>query len=253
MKKLRIISLITIIVLCFTGAIFSQGSANNNPWSQGEYKRIHKFANATLQISNVTNDSFYFQIDATGGANLGRVKGTAYINDNTAVFDDNKGGVLKFTLSNDTIEIEASPGMSYYAGMGVAFFGTYTDVRTVKTPVESTTFYTEHKVFRGDQEKEFVKLVGNNYKKFTDTAHMFYNEKDLDNVNARVVRTGVRGLFGFMESIIMVRDSDNAIWAAVIDNDKVLYFTNTNDTKFVPITISRWHDRFKNKPIHLVK
>lgn len=109
-------------------------------------------------------------------------------------------------------------------------------------------FFTLHEVFSANQEQVFIDLVRAQYKNFTNTGNLFTNAKDLDNLGAHVHKMGVRGLFTIMESIIMIRDSDNSIWAAVIDNDNVLYFTNTQDVQ-IPITIEQWRARFKDKMV----
>jgi len=52
-----------------------------------------------------------------------------------------------------------------------------------------------------------------------------------------------------MENIIIV-DSNNHIWAAVIDDKKVRYFTNVPAYYAVlPKTIDNWRGLFKNYPV----
>lgn len=250
MKQLRVILLLIVIITCTT----TIATASDNPWYAGTFERhAYRFAKATLEINTVTNEQFNFKIHALSGANMGGVKGIAYIDANTATFDDGKGGTLTFTINNDSIEIKQSVAMHNYAGMGVAFMGSYDNVANIQPRVETTDYFTQCKIFKDDQEQKFVQLVGDNYKKFTGTAHLLFKEDDLDGFGAQVTRMGVRGLFTFMESIIMFRDSDNAIWAAVIDHDKVLYFTNTCDKENIPVTIQNWHKRLRNIPIVVIE
>jgi hypothetical protein len=56
----------------------------------------------------------------------------------------------------------------------------------------------------------------------------------------------LRGLYTIMENIIMI-DSSKNIWAAVIDDNKIYYFTNRLDYKTkLPRTIENWRNRFKD-------
>lgn len=250
MKKLRILLLIIISVYACIGTVFSESPPANSPWHGTFIRDKGSFYSSTLEITDVTANSFKFQIKAYSGGNMGGVSGVAYIKGNNSVFDDGQGGILTFTISNDDIQIEQSYEMNRYCGMGVGFMGQYVNENKNPQPIKRENYFTEFNVFNGNQEQEFKRIVGDNYKKFTNTGHLFFDEKDLDGLGTHVHRIGVRGLFTILESIIMVRDSDNTIWAAVIDGDKVLYFTNAND-KRIPKTILHWQERFRNKPIYL--
>jgi len=65
----------------------------------------------------------------------------------------------------------------------------------------------------------------------------------LDGTGAIVKRMGVRGLFTYVESIVMVNEQGE-MWAATIDGDVVRYFTNTNQKDKLPLTIEKWRERF---------
>lgn len=231
--------------------IYSTSSvlASNN-WATGTFKRHMdtKLTSATLDITNVTDTWFTFKINSSNGANIGNASGTAYIDGNSAILDDCKGGILKFMSSECMLKIDQSGEMTYYAGAGVIFSGDYTSTNAIEENQDDVLFFTLHEVFSANQEQVFIDLVRAQYKNFTNTGNLFTNAKDLDNLGAHVHKMGVRGLFTIMESIIMIRDSDNSIWAAVIDNDNVLYFTNTQDVQ-IPITIEQWRARFKDKMV----
>lgn len=61
--------------------------------------------------------------------------------------------------------------------------------------------------------------------------------------------SGVRGLFTLLENIIMV-NGEGQMWATVIDDDNVYYYTNSDGHKdTLPRTIEKWRERFAEKPV----
>ncbi len=94
------------------------------------------------------------------------------------------------------------------------------------------------------QERAFNKLVGPHREAFEDCFQLISEAADLDGFGARVRSGGVRGLFTSMEGIIMVNDRGQ-VWAAVIDNQVVRYFTNVDEWRAkLPKTIEKWRERF---------
>lgn len=56
-------------------------------------------------------------------------------------------------------------------------------------------------------------------------------------------------MFTQMEYIIMI-DKGNRIWTALINNEKVYYFTNSDTYgTTLPKTIDGWRSRFKEYPV----
>jgi hypothetical protein len=54
---------------------------------------------------------------------------------------------------------------------------------------------------------------------------------------------------GGVESIIMV-DKNHTIWAAVLDEGKVYYFTTDENFKDkLPLTIEHWREKFKDSKV----
>jgi hypothetical protein len=52
-----------------------------------------------------------------------------------------------------------------------------------------------------------------------------------------------------VENIIIV-NGQGQMWAAVIDDDNVYYYTNCDAYKdTLPQTIEKWRERFANKPV----
>ena len=130
-------------------------------------------------------------------------------------------------------------------GNGVFVHGIYGHQEPDVDKLKEEYYYK--RFFIDTQLTSFKKLTGEYYQDFLNTLNLQYSNDDIDSFGARVNSFGVRGLFTYMESIIMIRDSDNAIWAAVIVKDEIYYFTNTN-TKKIPKTIVKWSQRFREKP-----
>jgi hypothetical protein len=75
-------------------------------------------------------------------------------------------------------------------------------------------------------------------------------EKYLDSFEAKVIASGVRGLYTYMEYIIMV-DKQNHFWTAIINNEqKALYYTNDKYyLNKLPNTIEDWRSALKDYPV----
>jgi len=240
--KLRILILALLMLVVSVGSGFAA-----NQWEGTFNREATTFNSATLEIPYANEDYLEFIIKAVSGAHLGKVAGIAKIERNTATFDDGNGFSLKFTFDKNG-KVHIVQNGSGYGGVGVGFDGDYSkgDVTLRKVT------FADHKILTPTQEEIFKRIVGNHYETFAKTLHISYEDNDLDGFGSKVHRVGVRGLFGYMECIIMVRDSDNAIWAAVIDNDRTLYFTNTNYTKQLPITIAKWNDTRHKRPVYYI-
>lgn len=135
-----------------------------------------------------------------------------------------------------------------FAGMAVTYDGAYKNENLPEE--EASANLISAGVFTTEKEDTaFKSLVGENYSLFVNSTQLISESEDLDNFNASVHSSGVRGLFTAMENIIMI-DSLYNIWAAVIDDGKVYYFTNNDDYKEkLPKTIDNWRQRFKDYPV----
>ena len=104
-----------------------------------------------------------------------------------------------------------------------------------------------------EDQVAFEKLVGKYEQDFIDSSQMIYSGedagKDLDGFSAQIQTGGVRGLYTLMENIIMISPKGE-IYAAVIDDNKVRYFTNSVQYKNkLPKTIDNWRQTFIKKEI----
>ena len=192
------------------------GTWENNKW-QNE---------SSLEIISIKSDSIEFTLLANNGGHVGEIMGMAIVKDNIAIFSDYDS-----------------------AGMGVGYSGYYKNVKYI-SKVELNEDLFSLGILKTEKENTIFKaLVGDSYSQFVNSTQLTSELVDLDSLNVIVKSSGVRGLFTFMEYIIM-SNSLNEFWAAVIDNNKVYYFTNRKEYKNrLPKTINQWRQRFKEYPI----
>jgi len=213
----------------------------------------HRWQNdASLEITNIKNDSIEFSLFASSGGHTGEIEGMAIVNGNVATFlnkDESDTCLIQFKLTGDSIiTINQKQGFCYSA-MAVTYDGDYKNSKRLPE-TERAENLTSLGIFKTEKEDSIFKsLVGDSYSLFVNSTQLTSEDEDLDSLNATVLSSGVRGLFTFMENIIMT-DSLNNIWAAVIDDNKVYYFTNKQEYKeTLPKTIDNWRQRFKRNPI----
>ncbi len=221
----------------------------------------------TLVIKNQTDDAFSFSLDTSNGAHSGTMSGQAKVTGEDAlstVGDSNEKEYqcrVNFNKSaNNIIKIETTNDDCIYSRGARAFFaGDYVkngvmEERTLKNMrVHRGGGLDEREpyIFKNDDEiNAFQKLVGDNYVKlFIDSFQWVHRGDDTENLNARIYNGGVVGVSTHSEGIIII-GSPNRIWAAVIDYDAVMYFTNVPDyTNRLPGAIEEWRERFQDKKV----
>lgn len=218
----------------------------------GKWERRRWQNDASLEITNIKRDSIEFSLFASSGGHTGELEGIAIVNGNFAVFqnkDESDTCLIQFKLIGDSIiAIDQKQGFCF-AGMAVTYDGDYKNSKNLPE-AEITENLTSLGIFETEKEDSIFKaLVGNSYSLFINSTQLTSEDEDLDSLNATVRSSGVRGLFTFMENIIMT-DPLNNIWAAVIDDNKIYYFTNNKRYKDqLPKTIDNWRQRFKDHPI----
>jgi len=227
---------------------FQLAKRASSAWS-GKWSRTESyFCPATLIIWNVSKTGFDFKLSAASGANMGGIgffegpQRTRFIG-GAAVYQTPEG-TLTFCLKDGKLTIDQQGG-DLWAGLGVSFYGQYKRGEAILVPPT----LVEHGVFENPaQEKVFKALAGENYETFLEAFQLVWKEDDLDHIGARVYHGGVRGLFTYMEGIIMTTPNGE-MWAAVIAGDKVLYFTNSKRINGLPLTIENWRSRFTDKEV----
>jgi uncharacterized protein len=214
----------------------------------GEWTRLGSRAmdGASLTVKNVSSRQFDFQLSAFSGSHTGEVEGSAQVTDAVhAEYQDQEGCHLAFLLSGEKIAVSASEGCFYHAGAGVFFDGDYG--RGQLAASEPTL--QDYGILTAPQEQAFKQLVGKDYPLFAETFQLINEEQDLDGLQARVYSAGVKGMFTLMEAILMVCP-DGSLLAAVIDDDKVKYFSSHPQYKTrLPKTIEQWRSRFSDKAV----
>ncbi len=223
----------------------------NNAWL-GTWNRREWKNGASLEINQIKKDSIEFFIFSSSGGHLGDMEGFAKVSGNTARFylkDDSETCILTFKLVGDSTIIVDQKG-TCGCGLNVWHSGSFIKEGS-KADIEVEENLLTLKILKTkSQDSIFRALVGDNYESFVQTTQLTSKDDDLDTLNASVMASGIRGLFTSMENIIMIND-ENEIWAAVIlDDNKVLYFTNSTQYKDkLPATIEHWRENFKDYPV----
>ncbi len=255
MRKLHLIYLLGLFVAsCGTkGSDSIDDDINNKHW-KGAWERVLLQNDASLEIKDIIKDSIVFSLSASSGANMGDVEGKAVIKGNKAVYllnTDYDTCLLEFEIFGDTlITIDQIKG-NCFAGMGVYYSGKYFNAKLKSTIAALEAQSPENITLLEDPTDDslFRALVGNDYALFVNSTQLTSEDEDLDSLNTKVYASAVRGLYTFMENIIMV-DTNSNIWAAVINDKEVFYYTNRADyKKTLPKTIEHWRERFKELPV----
>ncbi|WP_153796636.1 hypothetical protein [Foetidibacter luteolus] len=219
----------------------------------GEWKRQLWQNESNLRITGIQNDSLEFHLFALNGAHSGELEGFAIVTDETATYteyDELDSCILEFKLSGDSLIVIRQIKGDCMAGMAVSYGGDYIneDKIAAKTAAEETLLSIG--LFNNvKQDSLFRLLTGDKYSLFVNSTQLTSDEEDLDSLQVKVYASGVRGLFTIMENIIMT-DSADHFWAAVLEDDKVYYFTNSEPwKKRLPLTIEKWRERFKDDEV----
>lgn len=215
----------------------------------GEWTRLgdHQFTGAYLTIAAVTATEFTFELTARNGANHGLIEGTAGRTAAGAVYTDEESEcVVRFARKADRLVITLSDDCLGMGGMGVTFDGEFAqgDIAPIALTLANLDLLAP-----GVSEEQFASVVGGAYAAFTSSFQLMFDKEDLDGFGAKAVTGGVRGLVTEMEAIVMSH-GDGRIFAAVLDDGEVKYFSN--DPMFttrLPATIEHWRRRFADKPV----
>ncbi|MFZ3577631.1 hypothetical protein [Virgibacillus sp. DJP39] len=207
---------------------------------QGKWTTNTQHTGGSLNISDTTDGQFFFELNVSSGGHSGVIKGKATIQNKTAVFQDERECSITFTKNENVISVKTNL-CSGYGGAGITFDGDYEfgagkqpELSLLKSGILSTK----------EQDEKFRALVGKDYDLFVQSMQLISNEKGVDEfgLNVKLVKQGfVRGLAGIMGAIIMFSHDGDFIYAAVIDGDKVSYYSNRIDYQnTLPKTIEKW-------------
>ncbi|MHA6532038.1 hypothetical protein [Paenibacillus sp. BAC0078] len=211
-------------------------------WS-GKWSSVKQtaFSGASVEIKKVTKNKLTFTIDAYDGAHTGLVEQKeALIQNRMVTYKPEDGSIVMLYLAPGKKLYVVSPYPVTDAGAGVTFTGEYYKgpAKTIKSTLKDLGVFKS-----AAEDNAFRKIVANDYGLFTSCMQLLSAEEDLDGYNAEVTSGGIRGLFTLREAIIM-HDSKGNYWAAVINDDEVLFYTNVPKTTKLPKTIDAWRQRF---------
>lgn len=218
----------------------------------GSWERRQWRSGAALEIKNIESDSIAFSLVAFNGIHEGEIEGKASVKNRVAIFINSgvyDSCLIEFRLINDTsIIIEQKKGLCL-AGMGVTYDGEYKNSKMLPKEEKAETMLSLG-VFKTIKEDSlFESLVKVSYKLFVYSTQTTAEIEDLDSLHSRVISSGVTGLYSIQENIVMI-DSLGNIWAAVLNKEKVHYFSNNNRFKNkLPKTIDNWRQRFQDYPV----
>ncbi|MBD3921823.1 hypothetical protein H8B09_23890 [Paenibacillus sp. PR3] len=210
-----------------------------------ELKDSTQFVNQGLEIQEVTPQSISFNLDSFDGGHTGGImdKAVRSKDGKSAVFTGD-GLSLTFTLQGDRLVINSEGDPTNYAGAGVSFGGEFVrHSETQELDLQQLGVLPSKEV-----DDQFRAVVGDDYDLFTQSFQLFDSQSD-KLTDTTVVTGGVRGLFTIMEAVIMY-DQNGRFYAAVIDGDKVNYYTTERSSyNKLPDAIEQWRSRFKDKDV----
>jgi hypothetical protein len=220
----------------------------------GKWSR-HTWQNeAGLDITAWANDSLTFSMHAGSGGHTGEVEGNALFNDSTATYysaNENDTCIIHFRLFGDSLIVVNVEKGNCFAGMAVTYDGNYYAAKYhSKEEDNKPKTFVDLGILDSAQDALLKSVTGDDYHRFfASTQLTSTDDDDMDSLHAKVYASGIRGLFTEMENIIMI-DSSSHIWAAVLDDSKVFYYTNNHDDAGkLPKTIEHWRERFKQDTV----
>ena len=213
------------------------------------YTKSTQFDSSSITIGNEQPGSFDFTMGGGSGAHPCQLEGTAQISGTKASWTDSETGCkVTITLKAGKLALKTTEQCNGFCGMGAQFYnGEYRHGPVKRKEMD----LVDLGVLKKAQQKELQRLSGKDYHLFVNSFQLTSEEEDLDGMGIKGTSGAVRGLFTYMEAIVLYRP-DGKIWAAAIDSedDTVKYFTN--DPAYagkLPKTIDKWRERFADKKV----
>jgi hypothetical protein len=215
---------------------------------KGAWKDVDKFSEGQLHITTVKGNKLSFSIYVEDGGASGLLEGTAKLDGYRAHYIRKEyGGACRidFTYEGDHVYVRQLEG-SCGAGAGVYYDGSY-----YANPKEQKeeTLVTLGVLSTGAQDKKFRQMVGNDYHLFVNSSQLVGNGIDLDSLHAIVHDSWVKHELTSKRNIVLINDRLD-IWAAVIDEDSIKYYTTREDYRHkLPKTIDDWQKDLEDKKL----
>ncbi|GMK42423.1 hypothetical protein PCCS19_54830 [Paenibacillus sp. CCS19] len=223
----------------------SAAGADADWLGEWELKDSNQFYDQALEIQEITAQSISFNLDSANGGHTGGImdKAVRSKDGRSAVFTG-EGLSLTFNLQDDRIVVISEGDPSNYAGAGVSFGGEF--VRHSEN--QELDLQQLGVLPTKELDDQFRAMVGDDYDLFTQSFQIIDSRSD-ELTDTTVVTGGVRGLFTFMEAVIMY-DQKGTFYAAVIDDDTVNYYTTVRSSyNVLPDAIEEWRSRFQEKDV----
>lgn len=204
-------------------------------------------------IRETTSSGFLFDMMVFSGSHTGQITAEAlYVSRDMAYAKINNGegddyGEISFKRriidGKKFLSVEETASCSNHRGMGVVFSGEF----------QWSSDHLFDLGFINELELERIySLLGNYYTAFKTRMEGIGECDNLDTFSAKVFRGGVRGLYTYMEGIVMCAPH-GGLWVAFLDDNDVKYFTNDINWKTrIPKSIEAWRDRFKDKEVKFI-
>lgn len=227
-------------------------TAKPSDWA-GEWGMItpNQFMYSSVTIANPTSNAASIWVQNVSYGNNGAFDDkAAKLHGRLAYSHDDMGSILVlYLVPGKAIYVDPHPEST--GGLGVYFTGQYPKG---PAPVNFLSL-KELGVLESDtQEAEFKKMTGSGYTDFLYAMGIVEVNKDLDNLQAKVVSGVLPGFYQEKESIVMY-DRKSHYWAAVIELNRTIkdcevdFYTNVPKTTKLPKTIEAWRQRFKSYPV----
>ncbi len=264
-----------VCVALVFGAKFALAATTADSWN-GEWVREGSISGyfAKLTIKDATDKSLSYYLDSVEGGHVCNVSNGEEMNFEKATivgdvaisqpYSDNGDlnnvldptYMMKLVKDKDIITITESSESGeggYYCGVGATIVGRY--VRNGK--IKETTFDDIITWANADND---IKITAAEKQAITKLILSGYLQRFVENMGAlsltqnqktknKILTGFVPGVASFMEAIIVVGPK-NKVWAAVVDGERVLYFTNVaKDYAKPPAAINDWRKGFAGKPV----
>ena len=215
----------------------------------GEWSRNVQNNEGTLTISNATDTSFDFSLQITSGGEYGDVKGKATVKGNTATFTDvtdGSGCQLSFALGGKAISVKQNKECQQFHGPHISFEGKY-EKGASKVKVKTLA---DQGILTQEEDAAIQELVGENYNLLLESTIQYYDGKDIDGLDAKVIYGSAPGLNKIRQSIIMIDAYGYYYVGLILNGDTVrLYTTNSGFKDTLPKTVEEWRQPFKEYPV----
>ncbi|MEL0580543.1 hypothetical protein AACK17_18635 [Pectobacterium punjabense] len=205
-----------------------------------------------LFIRETSSAGFLFDLSVYSGAHSGKITSKAIFVSRDMAYariknSNDEYGEIRFRRSlvdgKKFLTIDETASCSSHRGMGVIFGGEF--------QWSSDTLFELGFLNELDLQRIYNTL-GSYYFEFKNRMEGVGEAENLDTFEANVFYGGVRGMYTYMEGVIMISPK-GGIWVAYLDESDIKYFTNDINWKTkTPKTIDNWRSRFQQLEINYI-